>query len=203
MGHRHRQGPDRAVRAPSGAVGHYGGLAALTPKRVKLSAMIATSSTTRTDRRKAKRKLNTQQRIFVLAVLEGANNTEAARRAGYKHPGQAGARLFKNVKIAATVQQGQREIALRAGITQDFLVEQTLTILEHALTPVQSKDRYGKPTGPEMRQLGAANTAIFNLAKLTGHWVDKHANAPPNLAEELFRAIGLRPLKLIEQEPED
>ncbi len=88
----------------------------------------------------------------------------------------------------------------RAEITQDFLVEQTLTILEHALTPVRALDRYGKPTGPEMRQLSAANTAIFNLAKLTGHWFDKRAEAPPNLAEELFRAIGARPLKLIEHE---
>ncbi len=91
----------------------------------------------------------------------------------------------------------------RSEITQDWLVEKTKEILEYALTPVQAKDRYGKPTGPEMRQLGAANTAIFNLAKLTGHWVDKHATAPPNLAQELFEAIGARPMKLIEHDPED
>ncbi len=156
-----------------------------------------------TDKRKAKHRLNTQQRIFVLAVLEGANNTEAARRANYKHPKQAGSRLLTNVAVAAAVEQGRFEIAQRAEIDQDFLVEKTLMILEHALTPVRTKDRYGKPTGPEMRQLGAANTAIFNLAKLTGNWVDKHADAPPNLAEELFRALGARPMTLIEQDPDD
>ncbi len=142
----------------------------------------------------AKNELNTRQRCFVLAVREGANHTEAARRANYKHPGQAGARLFKNVKIAAAIQQDQLEAAMRAGITQNWLIERSKEILAHAMTPVQALDRYGKPTGPEMRQLGAANTAIFNLAKLTGHWVDKSAAAPPNLAEPLGRLGPVPPV---------
>ncbi len=60
-----------------------------------------------------------------------------------------------------------------------------------------------QPVLGEMRQLGAANTAVFNLAKLCGLWVDKRAEAPPNLVDELFQAIGAKPMKLIEQEPED
>ena len=148
---------------------------------------------------KARTELNPKQQRFVLAVLEGKTQEAAAREAGYKHKNY-GRRLVSFCNVKAAIQQGQCEIAQRAEIDQDFLVEKTLTILEHALTPVRMKDRYGKPTGPEMRQLGAANTAIFNLAKLTGHWVDKRADAPPNLAEELFRAIGARPLKLIEHE---
>ncbi len=114
--------------------------------------------------------------------------------------GKAGCRLLTNVDVAAAIEQGRFEIALRAEVTQDWLVEQSKEILRHAMTPIRALDRYGKATGPEMRQLGAANTAIFNIAKLTGHWVDKRAEAPPNLAEELFRAIGARPLKLIEHE---
>ena len=146
--------------------------------------------------------LNPKQQRFVLGILEGKTQEAAAREAGYKNKNY-GRKLVAKRNIRAAVQQGQREMGERAEITQDFLVEQTLTILEHALTPIRALDRYGKPTGPEMRQLGAANTAVFNLAKLCGLWVDKRAEAPPNLAEELFRAIGARPMKLIEHEPED
>ena len=151
---------------------------------------------------KATAELNPRQQRFVLAILERKTQEVATLEAGYKHPSY-GRKLVAKAHIQAAIQQGKREIGERAEITQDFLVEQTLMILEYALTPVQSKDRYGKPTGPEMRQLGAANTAIFNLAKLTGHWIDKRADAPPNLAQELFEAIGARPMTLIEQDPDD
>jgi len=151
---------------------------------------------------KAKAGLNPRQQRFVLAILERKTQEVATLEAGYRNKNY-GRKLVAKRNIQAAIQQGQREIGERHGITQDFLVEQTLTILEYALTPVQSKDRYGKPTGPEMRQLGAANTAVFNLAKLCGLWIDKKAEMPKDLATELFEAIGARPMTLIEQEPED
>ncbi len=146
--------------------------------------------------------LNPRQQRFVLAILERKTQEVATLEAGYKHPSY-GRKLVAKAHIQAAIQQGQREIGERNEITQDWLVEKTKEILEYALTPTPTKDRYGKPTGPELRQLGAANTAVFNLAKLCGFWVDKHATAPPNLAQELFEAIGARPMKLIEHEPED
>ncbi len=103
--------------------------------------MNATLSTTRTGKRTAERKLNTKQRIFVLAVLGGANNTEAARRADYKHPRKAGCRLLTNVDVAAAVEQGRLETAMRAEIDQDWLIEQSKEILRRALTPVRALDR--------------------------------------------------------------
>lgn len=151
---------------------------------------------------RAKAELNPKQQRFVLAVLEGVDSTEAARKAGYSDPNY-GRQLITKPNVRAAVQQGQRETALRSEVTQDWLIQKSKDILAEALTPTRALDRYGKPTGPEMRQLGAANTAIFNLAKLTGHWVDKRAEAPPNLAEELFRAIGARPMKLIEHDDTD
>ena len=146
--------------------------------------------------------MNPRQQLFVLGILEGKTQEAAAREAGYKHKNY-GRRLVSFCNIKAAIEAGKRGMGERSEITQDWLVEKTKEILEYALTPVQAKDRYGKPTGPEMRQLGAANTAVFNLAKLCGFWVDKHATAPPNLAQELFEAIGARPMKLIEHEPED
>ncbi len=165
-------------------------------------AMSTTSSKTRTDKRTAKPRLNPKQQLFVLGILEGQTQEAAAREAGYKHKNY-GRRLVSFCNVKAAIEAGKRGMGERSEITQDWLVEKTKEILEYALTPVQAKDRYGKPTGPEMRQLGAANTAIFNLAKLCGFWVDRGAVAPPSLAAELFEAIGARPMTLIEHDPED
>ncbi len=152
---------------------------------------------------KATAELNPKQQRFVLAILEGKTQEAAAREAGYKNKNYGRRLVAYCTKVNEAIAQGQRETGERSEITQDWLVEKTKEILEYALTPVQAKDRYGKPTGPEMRQLGAANTAIFNLAKLCGLWVDRGATAPPSLAAELFEAIGARPMKLIEQDPDD
>ena len=151
---------------------------------------------------KAKAELNPKQQRFVLAILERKTQEVATLEAGYKHPSY-GRKLVAKAHIQAAIQQGQREIGERNEVTQDWLVERQLEILEFALSPVPAKDRYGNETGTLMRQLGAANTAVFNLAKLTGLWVDKRADAPPNLAQELFEAIGAKPMKLIEHDPED
>ncbi len=151
---------------------------------------------------KATAELNPRQQRFVLAILAGKTQQAATHEAGYKDPSY-GRQLIAKPHIRAAVQQGKLETALRAEIDQDWLVEREKEILAYALSPVRALDRYGKPTGPEMRQLSAANTAVFNIAKLTGHWIDKRADMPANLAEELFEAIGARPMKLIEHEPED
>ncbi len=175
-------------------------------------------SATRTDKRKAKHGLSPQQHIFVLAIkplantrherfsqllFEGKTADNAYATAGYKPDRHHAARLATKGNIRARVAFLQSQVAERNEITQDFLVEQTLKILEFALAPVPTKDRYGNPTGTLMRQLGAANTAIFNLAKLTGNWVDKRAEMPANLAQELFEAIGAKPMKLIEHDASD
>ena len=152
---------------------------------------------------KAKAELNPRQQLFVLGILEGKTQEAAAREAGYKHKNYGRRLVAYCTKVNEAIAQGQRETGERSEITQDWLVEKTKEILEYALTPVSTKDRYGNETGTLMRQLGAANTAVFNLAKLCGLWVDKRADAPPNLAQELFEAIGARPMTLIEHGPED
>ncbi len=151
---------------------------------------------------KTKADLNPKQHSFVLAILKGKTQEAATHEAGYKDPSY-GRQLIAKTHIRVAVQQGKLETALRAEIDQDWLVEREKEILAYALTPIRALDRYGKPTGPEMRQLGAANTAVFNIAKLTGLWVDRGAVAPPSLAAELFEAIGARPMTLIEQDPDD
>lgn len=58
--------------------------------------------------------LTGKRRVFVEQYLECWNATEAARRAGYKHPGQQGHRLLKNVQIQAVIDQRLDEMAIPA-----------------------------------------------------------------------------------------
>ncbi len=151
------------------------------------------------------RALTPKETRFKDFYLVNLNATKSAVLAGYsnKTARQQGSRLLSKAAIQAAIAEGEAALAERNEVTQDWLVEKTKEILQHALTPVRTKDRYGKPTGPEMRQLGAANTAVFNLAKLCGLWIDKKAEMPANLAQELFEAIGAKPMKLIEHDPDD
>lgn len=147
------------------------------------------------------KKLNPQQQLFVLAICDGKTRPVAAVEAGYKK-GYA-YHLVNIPHVAHAIDIHKAEVGLRNEVTTDYLVEKTKEILRYALTPVPSNDRYGKPSGPMQRQLGAANTAVFNLAKLCGLWIDKKAEMPANLAQELFEAIGAKPMKLIEHDPDD
>ncbi len=62
-----------------------------------------------------------------------------------------------NVDVAAAIEQGRLEIALRAEVTQDWLVEQSKDILRRAMTPIEAAmraderlaagDRREKPCG--------------------------------------------------------
>jgi phage terminase small subunit len=72
----------------------------------------------------AKRRLSTKQRVFVEEYLICWNATEAARRAGYKHPNVQGPRLLVNVSIQAAIQARVDEIAMSANEALLRLTEQ-------------------------------------------------------------------------------
>ena len=81
--------------------------------------------------------LNPRQQLFVLGILEGKTQEVATLEAGYKDPSY-GRQLIAKTHIRAAVQQGQREIGERNEVTQDWLVEKQLEILELALSPVHA-----------------------------------------------------------------
>lgn len=58
--------------------------------------------------------MSPQQQAFVEAYLTCWNKTEAARIAGYAHPGQQGYRLFKNVQIQKAIRQRLTDMAMTA-----------------------------------------------------------------------------------------
>ena len=98
------------------------------------------------------------------------------RRAGYseKSAYSQGQRLLKKVEVQAAVAEGQAVLAERAEITKDWLIEKSRDVFELAMgLNTDALDRYGKPTGDKRRQLSAANKAIENIGRLTGHWVER------------------------------
>ncbi len=66
-----------------------------------------------------------KQARFVEEYLVDLNATQAAIRAGYskKTAEQQGARLFRNVKVAAVIQEAQEARSERTGITQDAVIQ--------------------------------------------------------------------------------
>lgn len=66
--------------------------------------------------------LNPRHRLFVLAYLADPNATEAARKAGYKHPDVQGPRLLGNVRVAAAIAEGRSKIESKAMLDAEGIV---------------------------------------------------------------------------------
>ena len=116
-----------------------------------------------------------KQTRFVQEYLIDPNATQAAIKAGYsrKTAGVQGPRLLGNVRVAAAIRKGQDAMAERAEITQDWLIQEFKENHRLAREGNPVMDRYGKPTGDHMRQIGASNKALESIAVITGFWVSK------------------------------
>lgn len=119
--------------------------------------------------------MNQKQKCFVQEYLKDANAAQAAERAGYsaKTAKMQGSRLMTYDDVQAAVTVGQVAIAEQAEVTQDWLVEEFKENHKLAREGNPVIDRYGKPTGGVMRQIGASNKALEAIAVLTGFWVQK------------------------------
>lgn len=86
-------------------------------------------------------KLTAGMRQFALEMIADVamNGTEAARRAGYKHPAQAAARLMKNKSVKAALGKAMRLRSERTGHTGD----EVLGFVHFAL--FFNPDKYFKP----------------------------------------------------------
>lgn len=75
---------------------------------------------------KAQEALTDQMKVFLLE-LQGDlnfNGTEAARKAGYKHPSVAATRLLKNPKIRAALGKALRERTERCELKADLILQE-------------------------------------------------------------------------------
>lgn len=67
--------------------------------------------------------LTAKQQRFVVEYLISRNQTDAARKAGYKSPEVEGSRLLRNAKVAAKVAEGLADRAKRTNIDIDYVIQ--------------------------------------------------------------------------------
>ena len=120
--------------------------------------------------------LSEQQERFCRYIVEGMNQTDAYKAAGYKGAYKSlkdnAARLIANDSVAARIAELRKPLALKAAVTAAWLIEQAQEVL------VASK---------EDRAHAASVAAIKELGVLTGerietrHNVNQDANEPSDL----------------------
>ena len=120
-------------------------------------------------------KLKDGHERFAQEYLKDLNQTAAARRAGYKHPGVKGAQLYAREDVQARIKELQAEIAKRNDIDVD-------TILDNLM-----EDR---KLANEAKQHSAAVSADIAIAKVTGNWVDRIQHEDGKSDAQLAEALG-------------
>lgn len=136
------------------------------------------------------------QQMFLEHYLQSWNATEAAKAAGYAHPGQQGHRLLKNVQIQDEIKVRIGEQAMAAGEVLERLADQArgtaddfLTIEEYPETTIEADDE-GKliymETGKTLKR------AILDLPKAAErgklHLIKKMSETKYGLSVELYDA---------------
>ena len=127
-----------------------------------------------------------KRRAFVLAYLGEAkgNATEAARMAGYAHPGTQGHRLLQNVHVASALESAREETTseriLTAEECQTILSAIAIGLPMEAVTSL-SGDVAEQPAPAKVSDRIAA---IKQLSKMRGYDAPKkhehqHASLPP------------------------
>ena len=135
--------------------------------------------------------LTPRQRLFVQEYLTDPNGTQAASRAGYsaRSAEMQASRLLSKDKVQEAVRAGQVIIAEKFEVTQDWLIGEFKENHRLAREGNPVIDRYGKPTGGVMRQIGASNKAVEAIAVITGHWVNKTKVGVDSDLEKLMERI--------------
>lgn len=130
------------------------------------------------------RQLSEQQERFCQLIIEGHNQRDAYRLAGYKCSTDAAAdanasRLISNAKIADRIAELRAPVAQKAAVTLDWLIEQAKEILIAAR---------------EDRAHAASVAALKELGVLSGERVEQRVNTNNDVSDtsELSRADLLR-----------
>ena len=124
-------------------------------------------------------KLSEQQEKFCRNVVEGMNQADAYRAAGYKSGSDEAdwsnsSRLIRNDKVVARIAQLRGNASQRAEVTLQWLIEQAQDVLKAA----KDDDSHA-----------AAISAIKELGVLTGERVEKRQNENINRnADDLTEA---------------
>lgn len=127
------------------------------------------------------RPLSDKQRLFIKEYLVDLNATQAAIRAGYseKTAYSAGQRLLKHVEVQKAVTKAQAERSQRVEVTQDYVINNLVEIVERTMQRAPVLDRKGEQvTDEEGRAVWtfdakSANRALELLGKHLGIFAEK------------------------------
>lgn len=142
-------------------------------------------------------KLNDKQKRFALEYLKDLNATQAAIRAGYseKTAYSIGQRLLKNVEIKALIEEEQKKVAEKTGLSAEWVVVELMDLVRicKAAVPVMRKE------GKELVETGEYKIDSFGANKaleLLGRHLDMFGERTPgdtnitlNLNQSLVMAL--------------
>lgn len=116
-----------------------------------------------------------KQARFVEEYLIDLNATQAAIRAGYsaKNADQIGPRMVGKSRVAAAIAEGQKKIAKKLEITQEWVLTRLRENVERAMQVEPVLDREGKAIGEYTYAGSVANGALTLLGKHLGMFVDR------------------------------
>lgn len=117
-------------------------------------------------------RLTNKRRVFIEEYLQCWNATEAARRAGYKHPNMAGPRLMVNDSVQEAIQERIATKAMSADEVILRLAEQARADLDDFLIPITQ------------------GQAIIDWAQAQGktHLVKRYTHTKQGVTIELYSA---------------
>ncbi len=118
--------------------------------------------------------LTPKQERFCHEYMVDLNATQAAIRAGYAENSAhvTGCRLLSNDKVSEAIAAGKAELAERAGVSQDWVIERLKEVREASM---RESDK-GMPHNP-----AAANRSLELIGKHGGMWQEGHVAGDINI----------------------
>lgn len=152
--------------------------------------------------------LTPKQQRFVEEYLIDLNATQAAIRAGYseKTARDIGCENLAKPNIAKAIEEAQKKVSERTGITQDYVLSNIQKVIERCMQQEAVQARDGSPLlveGPEgdlaclfeFKETGALK-GLELLGKHLGLFVDKVQHTGANgkdLMPPVFNITGVKP----------
>lgn len=131
-----------------------------------------------------------KQTRFVEEYLIDLNATQAYIRAGYSPNGakQSAARMLTNADIRDAITEKQQEVAERAGLSVDWVVERLNRIVALSMQERPQISLDGEPTGRTLLQnANQARQTLIKLGEHIGMWPTKVTVYTPDLMQEAQR----------------
>ena len=113
-----------------------------------------------------------KQQRFVQEYLIDLNATQAAIRAGYKHP-DMGRQLLTKTHVQEAIEAAKAERAKRTELTTDYVLNGLRDVAERCRQAEPVLDREGNPTGEYRFDSSGANRALELLGKHLGIFIEK------------------------------